>query len=242
MAITWEPNALEWAQLDAQIDASKRQSKAAMAGVKASKEAVKAQLKIAKMNLDFEYEQMKKIGIPTMEANRWYQQQQVRLADEAHKLAKAELGLEYAKYSASLSGPANYAQAWNFARNAQNVGAPEFLKALEQNTGLQAGFAGQYAMPDRETPASIAAKMGYGTGADKAAASAAEKQFQEARDAAWNIFSRSGASYAPGSIESLDQGELEGLVSLGGDVGADVPRWLRDYQRSRMGTENPLLA
>lgn len=204
------------------------------------REQIRSQLKIAAQNIKFQRDEMIKIGIPEMEANRKYQEEQIRLGDQAHQLARAQLGLDYQKFAATLSGPENYFQAANFYRGASASGAPaSFLDALNQNAGISA-FQGTGTVAPRPLTAGGIA-MGL-TGAPSAGTPGSGGEDAQNLASIDSLLSRSGGSLAPGSLEALDENELALISSGGGALGYDTPRWLRDYQRSRMGSESGLLA
>jgi hypothetical protein len=243
--------------LEAQIEASKRsaesQIKAANIAASASKsiakgnwkvqrEQIRSQLKMAAQEIKFRRDEMIRIGIPEMEANRRYQEEQIRLGDQAHGLAKAQLGLDYLKFASTLSGPENYFQAANFYRGAAASGAPaSFLDALNQNAGVSVfqGTGGQAPRP--LTAQGIAFGL---TGQAGGVPGSVDQATQDAQNLASidKLTSRAGGSLAPGSLEALDENELALVASGGGALGRDVPRWLRDYQRARMGSESVLAA
>lgn len=224
------------AELRAQLD---NQMKIAQGGWAVQKAGIKAQLKIAKKQLQFQYDQMRQIGIPTMEANIWYQQQQIRLADQANSLAQSNLGLEYMKFASTLRGPENYFQSSDFARGAsQRQDVPVFMQNLLKN--MAAGnnaFGASGGTPDPVTAQSMMAKL-TGSGPN----SQSQGQDSAALNSMDQIFKAGAHRLSPGTLESLDQSELALLSSAGDKLGYDVPRWMRDYANSRVGTEAPNLA
>ncbi len=207
----------------------------AAATTSAAKISAKAQIEIAKRELEFKREEMTKIGIPSMLADIWYKQQQVQLAEKAFKLEQANLGFEYLKFSSTLQGPANYFQGADFARGAsQRQDVPLFLQMLDKNLAAPQ-FQGQ-AQGSPEAMSTDTLKR------DLLGNPLKESQDASALAAIKGIFDRGSRVLDPGVIESLDKDELAAFASGGGKLGYDVPRWLRDYQRSKLGTESPLLA
>lgn len=232
----------------------------------------KTQLKIAKMQLQFQYEQMLKIGIPEMEANRWFQQQQVKLMEdrlgfekeqfsferdkferqfsesirqfdlqfaEQQRQFNASTGMDALKVAASLTGPGDWAKELQYARGFQGIeGANDFLKALTDISGVQSAFQARAGTPEAATAQSLLGKLS-GESTDWTSQSA------NANLGAISAIGQAGAHrLSPGSLESLDESERSFLFGGLGQLGYDVPRWIRDYYRSRLPGQdiNPGLA
>lgn len=230
-------------ELEAEMDRLREQLSTQMeiaeGGWAVAKKQIAAQLKIARMNMKLQLKQMKEIGIPMRELAQRAQAFDEEQAKWLRGFSQAQLGLEYAKYSASLSGPENWMQAYNFARNAQaNPNVPVYMQNLLEHTQA-AGFSGYAGAPDPLTAQSIQSKL---AGGGAYAATDAASQEAAAIAAAGQIFNRGPGQLAPGSLENLDEHELATLASIGGGLGHDVPRWLRDYQRSKLGQESALAA
>lgn len=241
---------IDWAAIKAQLQASKAATAASLANNKStnktnlkiaqggwavSREGIKSQLKIANGQLQFQRDQMEKIGIPAEQAQEWMNHEQVRLADQTFQLSKASLGLEYLKFSSTLSGPNNYFQASNFARGAQASGASAFLQSLQANQ-QSAAFQGQGpGGPDPLTAASLTSKLN-GSGPDTSSTDAANLA------SIGSVLGAGPGQLAPGTLESLDPNEMALLSSGGGQLGYDVPQWLRTYQKGQIGTESGLAA
>jgi hypothetical protein len=229
---------IDWAEIDAANERNSAQLRSneqiAQGGWAVQKKQIAAQLKIARMNHRLQLKHLREIGIPMRELAEREQAFNEEQAKWARGFAQAQLGLEYMKWQSSLSGPGDWMQAYNFARNARsNPNVPVYLQGLLDNV-QQAGFSGYAGTPDAQTAESIQQKL---TGAGPGAADSEAAQ-QAAIAAAGQIFQRGPGSLAPGVLESLDEHELATLASIGGGLGNDVPRWLRDYQRKALGGED----
>lgn len=230
---------------EAQIEAQREISEAslenaykiAQGGWAVQREGIKAQIKIAKLQLGFQKEQMERIGIPTMQAEIWYKQRQIELAEKAHSLAQANLGFEYLKFASTIGGPENYFQASDFARGAtERQDVPVFLQNLLSNMQEgNAAFGAQGGTPDPKTAESLIAKL---TGSTPTGDT--QRKDAAALQAMGSLF-QTGAHRISG-LQNLDPNELALIGSAGTKLGYDVPQWLRQYQASRVGTENPELA
>ena len=54
------------------------------------------------------------------------------------------------------------------------------------------------------------------------------------------VYSKGGASFGPQQLEGLTPTELEMFKGGGGAVGADVPGFLAQYERSRIGQQSAM--
>ncbi len=231
---TWSIDDWFSRQQDLQSSQLKNSLQIAQGGWAVSREGIKSQLKIAKMNLDFQYKQMKEIGIPESEARISYMKGQEEIARMAEDRARAGLALDYVKFASTLSGPADVINAAQFARGAGQVeGLPEYMKILQQNVpGAAFQGTGDQSLVQPLTAESLMAKLGN------------TDTSREDSMVAWarNFFGQGPGAVAPGVLGSLDENELAMTGAAGAEAGIDVPRWLRDYQRSRLGNESGLLA
>jgi hypothetical protein len=95
-------------------------------------------------------------------ADAWYQQQQVRLTEEAHMLKASEIGLDYLKTSVEYASTAdNYFKQADFqAGMAQRQDVPLFMEALLNN--VNSATAQQWGgKPEPNNLTELAQGMGY---------------------------------------------------------------------------------
>jgi hypothetical protein len=101
---------------------------------------IDARLEIAKQEIDFKYAEMEQLGKPQLELDKWYREQQIRLAEMAHQLdrqrlveevaaRREQLGLDYLE--ASLERAQDPFALSAFLRGAQDRGGvPLFMQSL----------------------------------------------------------------------------------------------------------------
>lgn len=193
--------------------------------------------------------------------DKWYNEQQVRLAGERlaeegrqfnerlafDKQTQAEnLGLSQARQGydllnmqANLRGPQDFFQADELSRGiAAQPGTATFLNALKNNTNL-AGYGAQAGVPDKANINALAARLGY-TGPElvpgAGVASAGGSSNAATNLAAIRDIGAAGAhKLGAGSLEQLTDTERKLLESGLGASGFDVPTFLQQYARSRIG-------
>lgn len=180
------------------------------------------------------------------EIDKWYNQQQVQLAQQrlafdqdsfnkTHALNQAKLGYDLLSTAAQLRGPASYFQASEFNRGvAANPQSATFLNALRDNAQLS-DFGAQYGVPDKETLGTLSAKLGTPvatTGAFNATAN------NSADDAYLSQIRGIGAAGAhklgAGALEQLTDSEKKLLISGLDANGFDSANFLDQYRRSRI--------
>lgn len=205
---------------------------------------------LKKRQLDQEYQiarQNARTARERLEIDRWYNQQQVKIAGErlaeerrqfdlTHGLNQARLGYDLLGMQAQLRGPSNYFQAAEFARGvANNPGTATFLSALRNNTNL-AGFGAQAGVPDKETLGTLTAKLGGGLMPGTGATSPGSAPNDTANLAAIrNLYAQGAHRLGAGSLEQLTGTELELLKSGIDASGGDIGTFLDQYRRSRVG-------
>lgn len=198
------------------------------------------------------------------EIDKWYNQQQVQLAQQRlseegrqfdqrlafDKQTQAEnLGLNQAKLGydvlgmqAQLRGPQDYFQASELARGvAAQPGTATFLNALKNNAHL-VGYGEQAGIPDKVSVNSLAAKLGGpqiipGTGAAAASTSGGGPLSNEDANlgAIRNLYAAGAHKLGAGSLERLTDTELKLLQSGIGASGGDLGTFMDQYRRSRIG-------
>jgi hypothetical protein len=208
------------------------------------REKLAADVQVERDRLGLAREEMERIGIPKMEADRWYQEQQVILAQEAQKIDRERIGVErgrlgldaFTKAVELASSPASRYQFGDFAAGlANSAEARNWFGALEDAVN-QSGFgvasdAGVQPMTPQQALASM---MGFLTGqpatpVDQAAA-AVQAAGQQAADF--------GGDFA-GQV----QGPVDGAAPAGGSpmtVGANSTDPLTGMLQ-QMATTNPAL-
>jgi hypothetical protein len=194
-------------------------------------------------------------------ANKWYNQQQVQLAQqrlaEDQRQFNTKTGYDLLSTLSQLRGPANYFQASDYSRGASQMpGTPTFLNALATNTSLNPTAYGQQGgVPTPESYSSLIAKLGGdvsgGTvnsqgyaqtpgAAASGGATSGQTQQNNALAAITGIAAKGAHQLAPGSLENLTPTEM-GIFTSGLDkIGADVPTFLTQYSRSRVGNNYSL--
>lgn len=109
------------------------------------REKLAADVQIERDKLAMAREEMEKIGIPKMEAERWYNEQQVILAQEAQKIDRERVGVERGRLGLDAlskgvelaSSPATRFQFLDFANGlANSAEARDWLGALTDATNL----------------------------------------------------------------------------------------------------------
>lgn len=135
------------------------------------REKLAADVQSEREKLAFAREEMEKIGIPKMLADKWYQEQQVILAQEAQKIDRERIGVErgrlgleaFTKAVELASSPASRFQFGDFATGlARNAQARDWTAALTDAVN-QSGFgvaadAGVQAMAPQDA---LAAMLGF---------------------------------------------------------------------------------
>jgi hypothetical protein len=191
------------------------------------REKLAADVQVERDRLQLAREEMERIGIPKMEADRWYQEQQVILAQEAQKIDRERIGVErgrlgleaFSKAVELASSPASRYQFGDFAAGlAGSAEARNWFAALEDAVN-QSGFgvaadAGVQPMTPQQALSSM---MGFLTGqpaspVDQAAAAVAATQ-----------------APPPGAAQTADRPEpmvvgaapVSGAASLPVDIQAD---------------------
>lgn len=159
---------------------------------------------------------------------KWYQEQQVRLAE-------SRLGLDYLTTAAQMRGPGDWAQFSDFLRGAsQRQDVPVFVQALQNNTRMPA-FQAAGGQP---TPASADALLAQmtGQGGGGAAAGGANNRSQDemAFSAIADIGARGANQLGGGALEQLLPEELQMLASGLERAGYSMPAFLTQYARSRV--------
>lgn len=200
--------------------------------------------------LDQNYEIAKRNAATAEEAreiDRWYREQSMKLErdrmaqedrhfgqnleqrryefGETMGLNRAKLGYDLIGTAAQLRGPADYFQAANYARGV--AGAPEtatFLSALQNNSRM-AGFGGQAGLPDKETLGTLTAKLQGGGNPNEGNYLAQ----------IGNIAAKGAHRLGGGALEQLTPTEQQLFASGLGEIGVDVPTFLSQYRRSRIG-------
>ncbi len=260
-------NSLLWAQLDQQSSIAKAQLanslKIAQGNWKVQRESIAAQLKLGMAQIDFQKERMTKLEIPDMESQIRFREHQMMMAEKVYELNRSELGLQVLQFEAQLGGPDNWVQASNFARGVNEGGYAQFVDALLKNQ--QAGPAFQAPVGQAPTPMSLdtlAAKLGAGqtagtnqnqtpvagttpTGSGTVPGTPASIQNSPTYQGIKQVLLQGAHKLPAGTLESLDPTEIAMMQSVAKDIGLGEEgymRWLRDYQNSRVGTENPQLA
>lgn len=183
------------------------------------------------------------------EIDKWYNQQQVKIAQDrlafeqdsfnkTHGLNQAKLGADLVGTLANLSGPANYFKAADYARGISSMPQTAgFLSALRDNTGLTA-FGQQGGIPEAESYGSLLGKLGGGNGAggtlaDTGAAGWTPDGNNLATIA--GIGARGAHKLGAGSLESLTDTERKLFTAGLGEAGLDANTFLDQYARSRIG-------
>jgi hypothetical protein len=197
------------------------------------------QYKIAKLNARTARERS--------EIDKWYNEQQVRLAGErlafdresfekTHGLNQAKLGADLVGTLANLSGPENYFKAADYARGIASMPQTAgFLSALRDNTNLT-GFGQQGGIPDPETYGSLMGKLGA-PGAAGSTAAGASSWTPDANNLATigGLGARGAHKLGAGSLEGLTDTERKLFAAGLGEVGFDTNTFMDQYRRSRIG-------
>lgn len=215
---------------------------------KLKKNEVEQQYKIAKLNAKTQRERN--------EIDRWYNQQQVQLAQERlaqdkyefeqeHALNKGRLGYDVLNMAAQLRGPENYFQAANFARGvADDPNSAGFLNALKDNIG-QRSYGAQYSVPDPVTLNSLASSLGtpFETGAVQPGAlspgntaAADDTRLNQIR----GLYAGGAHKLGAGALEGLTADEFKLLQSGIDAIGGSGATFLDQYRRSRVGNRSQM--
>lgn len=113
------------------------------------REQLAANIKIENDKLLVAREEMEKIGIPKMLADKWYQEQQVALAQSAQQIDREKIGVERGRLGFDVmskaielaSSPATRYQFGDFAQSlARNPNAADWLRAMAEES-QRGGFA-----------------------------------------------------------------------------------------------------
>jgi hypothetical protein len=183
-------------------------------------------------------------------------------------LGQSQLGLQTLQAAANLSGPSDWIKAANFTRGVgqtnlpafiqqlltgqstvplggatpgQQMSAPATLGGLANQMGagtvdMQQAADGTWRAPDAQTP---------GTGTPSYLASAQAGQGGAAVDQAAqqlrNVYAAGGGALGPQQLEGLTPTEMDMFTGGGASVGADVPGFLTQYKRSRIGQKSAAL-
>lgn len=170
----------------------------------------------------FAEKQMQEIGLPELAIKQ-------KLADLEHEKFQADLGLQYLSKSAELGGPANYFQQVAFQRGAQQQNVVPFLDAIQRNVQLPAFQGVGNTPPAPQTMASLASGLTNGQIGGAPAGTDYNPDALLARIG--SIFQAGPTSVAPGTLERLDQNELDLLRSGGKQLGYDPEAFLRAYSK-----------
>lgn len=237
----------KWAALDQQMSIAK-------GGWAVQRYGIDKQYKLGMANLKFQEKRLRELEIPELELRERMRQDQVNQFEQQIGLAKDQFAFQIVQFEASLGGPQNWVQASNAARGLQNAGIAGFAERLRENqaAGPAFGETSTDLQSNRTTMDSLINKI---TGQENAATSGASQQGSALGTASIeedptykaisDVLARGGRSMAAGTVESLDPNELAMMQSVAQNTNlgeAGFMRWLRDYQRSRVGTENPVLA
>ena len=206
---------------------------------KLNKSRVDQEYKIAKLNA--------KTARERNEIDKWYNQQQLKLAqdrlsfdrdsfEKTHGLNQAKLGYDVLNMAAQLRGPASYFQASEFNRGvAQNPNSATFLNALKNNTQLS-DFGAQYGVPDKETLGTLSAKLGTPVATTGAFNATANNSADDAYLSQIRSIGAAGAhKLGAGALEQLTDSEKKMLISGLDASGFDSANFLDQYRRSRIG-------
>lgn len=207
------------------------------------KREIEQQYKISKQNAKTQRERN--------EIDKWYNQQQVQIAQERLAqdkfefeqeigLKRAGVGHDLLKTMASLRGPESYFQSAAFARGIANDPANAgFLNALKDNTGLRS-YGAQYSVPDPVTLNSLASSLGtpFATGA-VAPGSLSPGNTAADDDTRLNqirgIYAGGAHKLGAGALEGLTSDEMKLLQSGIDAIGGSGQTFLDQYRRSRVG-------
>jgi hypothetical protein len=145
-------------------------------------------------------------------------------------LAQQNLAADVLKTQASLSGPANWVQAANYARGLQQTNIPAFMNSLLTGapttaTGVGAGLSAPL------TLSGLAAQAGAGDRLGTVASPDVNGTLNMGRA----LFAAGGGALGPQALEGLSDTERGMLQSVGGAVGGDYPTFLNQYARTRIG-------
>lgn len=226
----------------------------------AAQYAAQTQLKIAKLQVGFQREELERLGIPRLELDKWVAQQEVRLANEHLAFAKeqfaferqawekefkesarrfdlefaegkrqfnASAGMQAMEFAASLGGPEDWTRELQYARGVSESGEMQkFLQDLIDIDSVSAAFQQRAGEANPLTAQSVYNQLVNGP---------TDAQSQEANTnlAGIDAIMAAGAHRVSG-LENLDESELSYLFGGGNSLGYDVPRWIRDYYRSRL--------
>lgn len=241
-----------WAQLNQQRDLAQSQLanslSIAKGGWAVQREGIAAQLKLGMAQLKFQKERMNKLEIPDLESQIRVREHEMMMAEKIYDLNRATLGEHIVEFEASLGGPDNWVQAANYARGVKEGGYASFVDALLKNQAAGPAFGETAGIPDKVTLESLSQKLGAGalpSGAPSPNTGSGTVQESSTYQGIKTLLGGGGSRLAAGTLESLDPNELAMVGSVAKDTGlgeAGMQRWLRDYQNSRVGTENPQLA
>jgi hypothetical protein len=230
----------QYAQLVEEQTAYERQQADQAYGLK--KKEIDQQYQIAKLNA--------RTAREAQEIDRWYQEQQVSLAQQRltqenqqfdKRLAfdrevqsqnlglnQARLGYDVLNMSANLRGPSDYFQAAAFNRGVANdPQSATFLNALRSNTQM-ADFGAQGGVPTPETLGTLTAKL---TGQTAAPAAGNDARLGQIKD----LYAQGAHKLGAGALENLSGTERQLLGSGIDAVGGDQASFLEQYKRSRIG-------
>jgi hypothetical protein len=205
--------------------------------------------------LALQRDQMERMGIPDLvirqqeqamrqqefEFQKGITQRQQALAEEIQRgqldlsrqvqlgnlgLGQQNLALNAIRQAAELGGPENYVQATNFARGVSQTDIPVFLRNLLSGQATS-GVVGGAGLSNPQSFGGIATQLTGGQGA----AGDVNQQLNLGR----RLFGQGGGALAPGALEGLTPTELQMTGSLAKAVGGDLPTFMAQYARSRVG-------
>jgi hypothetical protein len=156
-------------------------------------------------------------------------QGQLGVAQGQLGLGQSQLGLDTLKTAATLTGPSDWLRATAFSRGvASDANLPEFVRRLMtgQSTAVMGGPQ-PGATPS--APLTLGGLAGQVTSGGDVASAA------NAADSVRRLFAQGGQALAPQAMEGLSSTEKSMFTGAGSDLGFDVPGFMANYDRSRIG-------
>ena len=212
------------------------------------------QLAIQQRAADLEQQKFEQLAAQATRQQNWVEQigtRQAALAEKAQAdanaiaqgqlgvaqgqlgLGQSQLGLDTLKTAATLTGPADWIRATNYARGVQQTNLPDFINRLltGQGTAALGGPAPGTSMSSPQSMINLANQVSGVGGGSTAAGTNPDYAAQRLQ----SLFAGGGQALSPQALEGLTTTEKSMLQGGGADVGADVGGFMDQYARSRIG-------
>lgn len=200
--------------------------------------------------LQLERDRLERLQVPELEIRRQLAQLEIEHTNRMDALQaelgrgqldlqRGGLGLDYLKTAASMGGPADYFQSVDFMRGAQQRSdVPMFINSLRQNVQGPAFQAPGGQAPTPQTADNIMNRLGVPTAFQNARPTGMQPapgyNTDKALGQIGDVYQQGLHKLPTGSLESLDQDELDIFQSGGKKLGYSVPAAFRQYSKSRV--------